>query len=283
MTSTSAIATGHANREIALDVRRGSFLASLDRTALARPPWCARSRPSCCLRLGEIRVFNRDAFFEPMVVKALLVIIPQEASLYWNLSVWQHLRIFGKLHGLTKGDAHRRANELIDILHLEEPRDKTPAALSGGLRRRVFVGIATLTRPPVMVTSPPSVLPPSRAAICGLTSSLSREGVCDYPLAKALHSGRGNPLRSRWCHPPRTTHRTRHHPQSPNRPRPAVQGHLPATGRIGRNRNNLRIYGDDYGELAERVGAQGIREYSTSKANLEDVFLALTGEREAFE
>ena len=178
MTSTSAIATGHANREITLDVRRGSFLASLDRTALARPPWCARSRPSCCLRLGEIRVFNRDAFFEPMVVKALLVIIPQEASLYWNLSVWQHLRIFGKLHGLTKGDAHRRANELIDILHLEEPRDKTPAALSGGLRRRVLVGIATLTRPPVIVFDESTVgLAPSRAAICGLTASLSREEV----------------------------------------------------------------------------------------------------------
>ena len=269
-----------ANRDITLSVPRGEFLGILGPNGAGKTTLVRQITTELLPTTGEIRVFNRNALSEPMAVKALLGIIPQDASLYWYLSVWQHLRIFGKLRGLSRGEAHRRANELIDILHLQEHRDKTPQALSGGLRRRVLVGIATLTRPPVMVFDEPTV---------GL-DPLSRRDLWSY--IKSQQSGGATILL--------TTHYMEEAETLCDRVGVIHRGRLIALDTI----SNLRaahglqfkltfqrpdgsgeietVYGEDQGELAERVRAQGIREYSISKANLEDVFLALTGEREAF-
>ncbi len=61
--------------------------------------------------------------------------------LFWGLS--DNLRIFGKTTGLSAKAASRRAEELISDLDLEEHKDKTET-LSGGLKRRVLVGIASI-------------------------------------------------------------------------------------------------------------------------------------------
>ena len=270
-----------ANRDITLNVSRGEFLGILGPNGAGKTTLVRQITTELLPTTGEIQVFNRNALSEPMVVKALLGIIPQDASLYWNLSVWQHLRIFGKLRGLTRVEAHRRANELIEILGLKEHRNKTPQALSGGLRRRVLVGIATLTDPPLMVFDEPTVGldPKSRRDLWSYIKSQQRggatilltthymeeaEALCDR--VGIIHRGRLIALDT-----------------IPNlRAAHGLQFKV-TFQRLDGSGELETIYGEDHGELAERVGARGIREYSISKANLEDVFLALTGEREAFE
>ena len=83
-------------------------------------------------------------------------IMPQEASLYFGLSIRHHLRIFGKLRGLPAKVASRRAEELIADLRLEGHRDKPADQLSGGLRRRLLLGIASVADPPLLVLDEPS-------------------------------------------------------------------------------------------------------------------------------
>ena len=269
-----------ANRDISLSVSRGELLGILGPNGAGKTTLVRQITTELLPTTGEIRVFNRNALSEAMAVKSLLGIIPQDASLYWNLSVWQHLRIFGKLRGLSPGDARRRAKDLIDVLGLKEHRYKTPEALSSGLRRRVLVGIATLTRPPMMVFDEPTV---------GLDPH-SRRDLWSY--IKLQQSGGATILL--------TTHYMEEAEVLCDRIGIIHRGRLIALDTI----SNLRaahglqfkvtfqrtdgsgemetIYGKDHGELAERVRAQGIGEYSISKANLEDVFLALTGEREEF-
>ena len=51
---------------------------------------------------GEVRVFGIDAVARPHAVKRLMGVMPQEATLYWGLSVRHHLRIFARLRGLRR-------------------------------------------------------------------------------------------------------------------------------------------------------------------------------------
>ena len=62
-----------------------------------------------------------------------------------------HLRIFAKLRGLRGRAATRRCEELIADLGLREHRDKTTETLSGGLRRRVLLGIAAVADSPLLI------------------------------------------------------------------------------------------------------------------------------------
>ena len=73
--------------------------ASWVRTARARLRWCARSRPSWCPRPGLFASSGDDAVSDPDSVKPMLGVVPQEANLYWGLTVFHHLRLFGRLQG----------------------------------------------------------------------------------------------------------------------------------------------------------------------------------------
>ena len=93
---------------------------------------------------------------EPTRAKNVMGIVTQEAELYESLSVKQTLRIFGKLRGLNSKDANRRAEELISDLRLEEHRNVVGMKLSGGLKRRVMVGLAALGDPRLIVMDEPT-------------------------------------------------------------------------------------------------------------------------------
>ena len=106
---------------------------------------------------GEVRVFGIDAVARPHAVKHMMGVMPQEATLYWGLSVRHHLRIFARLRGLRRRAAARRCEELIAELGLQEHRDKSTETLSGGLRRRVLLGIAAVADSPLLILDEPSV------------------------------------------------------------------------------------------------------------------------------
>ena len=86
----------------------------------------------------------------------MMGIVAQEAAFFWDLTVHQTFRIFGKLRGQPPKAASRRANEVIDELRLPQHRNVPIQHLSGGLRRRVLVGIAALGRPQLMVLDEPT-------------------------------------------------------------------------------------------------------------------------------
>ena len=227
---------------------------------------------------GEIRVFGHDVVTEPSATKALLGIMPQEATLFEYLTVQQHLRIFGKLRGLPPKDARRRAEELIEDLHLAEHRNVLIGKLSGGLRRRVLVGIAALAQPPLMVLDEPTtgLDPQSRRDLWSLLrryreqgatvlltthymeeaeALCDRVGIIDHGRLLALDTV--DNLRSAHGYEFKVTY-------SPNGSAAEVE----------------TIYGADDQELVARVRGMGIHQFSVSRTTLEDIFLALTGEKE---
>ena len=65
-------------------------------------------------------MFGVDVVSDPVGVKNMMGVVPQEAQLFELLTVFETLRIFGKLRGLSSRDARRRAEELLTDLRLTE-------------------------------------------------------------------------------------------------------------------------------------------------------------------
>ena len=224
---------------------------------------------------------GRDVVAQPSEVKALLGIVPQEATLLEYLTVFQHLRIFGKLRGLSPRDAARRAEQLVGDLHLVGHRNVPVDKLSGGLRRRLLIGMAVLARPPLIVLDEPTtgLDPRSRRDLGSLLRRYREEG------ATILL----------------TTHYMEEAEALCDRVGIIQDGRLLALDTVA----NLRathgyefkitytlngsvaeadtFYGVDDKELVERVRALGASQYSVERTNLEDVYLALTGEKEGLD
>jgi len=92
-----------------------------------------------------------------------------------NLLVFQ-----GRLFGMMKPEAAKRANELIQLLELEKERDKKASALSGGNKRRLHCALALVHRPRILFLDEPTVGmdPVARATFWEVITQLnSKEGV----------------------------------------------------------------------------------------------------------
>ena len=266
-----------ANRDIDLEVAPGEVLAILGPNGAGKTTLVRQITTELLPTSGEIRVHGHDVKSEPETIKSLMGVVPQEANLYWDLSVWQHLRVFGKLRGLSRRDARIRADELLAELHLEEHKDKPSQQLSGGLKRRVFVGIASLAQPSILVLDEPTtgLDPQSRR---DLWSTINRyRGMGTTVLLTTHYMEEAETLSDRVG----IIHEGRLVALDTVDNLLAAQGlAIKATFRTERESEPTTIFGSDDRELVEKMRARGVQEFSIGRANLEDVYLAITGTSE---
>lgn len=105
---------------------------------------------------GEALVLGRSVVAAGAEVRELLGYMPQQYSLYGDLSVWENLRFFGDLFGLTRAEIKARTDELLAITRLERFRGRRADALSGGMYKKLALSCALLHRPRVLLLDEPS-------------------------------------------------------------------------------------------------------------------------------
>ena len=261
-----------ANRDISLTAAPGEILGVVGPNGAGKTTLVRQVTTELLPTSGEVRVFGIDAIARPLEVKGLIGVMPQEATLYGGLSVRHQFRIFGKLRGLPGRIARRRRDELIADLDLEEHGHKSTDALSGGLRRRVLLGIAAIADPPLLILDEPSV---------GLDPE-ARHGLWDL-LRRYRQEGKTVLL---------TTHYMEEAEELCDRVAIIQDGSLLALDTVGNlhaahgyrykitfttTAGTRRLHGNDDRQLVARVQAMGIDQYSLTRTTLEDVYLGLTG------
>ena len=263
-----------ANRDISFTVGEGELLGILGPNGAGKTTLVRQITTELLPTSGEVRVMGYSAVSEPTRVKGVVGTIPQEATLYGELSVWHHLRVFGRLHGLSRKDSRARADELVDALGLGAHRNKFPGALSGGLRRRVLVGIAVLARPPLLVLDEPTtgLDPQSRRELWSVVNRYKAGGTSVLLTTHYMEEAEALSDRVGIINGGRMLAM-----DSVDALRSVHNLEFKATFREGGGETHT-IYGGAAHELSERLRAQDVEEFSISKANLEDVYLALTGE-----
>ena len=128
---------------------------------------------------GDAEVMGHSVTREPMAVKGAIGVVPQEIALYEDLSARENLTFWGKMVGLRGAELAQRVDEVLEIIGLTDRQTGRVATHSGGMKRRLNIGIALLHRPEVLILDEPTVGidPQSRRNILDSVKAFNREGM----------------------------------------------------------------------------------------------------------
>jgi len=110
--------------------------------------------------------------------KAAIGLVPQDLAIYPDLTARENLRFFGKLYALGT-DLDRRVDEVLEIIELTDRADDRTGEYSGGMKRRLNIGIGLLHEPKLLILDEPTVGvdPQSRNAILENVERLGADGM----------------------------------------------------------------------------------------------------------
>lgn len=106
---------------------------------------------------GEIRVGGVDVRTQPMKVKELMGVVPQDIALYPTLSARENLNFWGQMYGLFGADLKRRVEEALEIVSLTDRQKERIDTYSGGMKRRINIAASLLHRPELLIMDEPTV------------------------------------------------------------------------------------------------------------------------------
>jgi ABC-2 type transport system ATP-binding protein len=130
---------------------------------------------------GVVRVLGTDPFGKGAAkVRDVLGLVPQEHSLYGDLSIAENLDFFRHLYGLSKIDFETRKKRLMDITRLGPFQERRASQLSGGMYKKLALSCALLHQPEVLLLDEPTngVDPVSRRELWELVYEFVGQGMC---------------------------------------------------------------------------------------------------------
>ncbi len=105
---------------------------------------------------GQMRIDGIDVGRDPLSAQSRIGVLPDAQGLYQRLTAREHIRYFGKLHGLTGSDLEGRIEELIQLLEMNEIADRRAQGFSHGERMKVFLARALVHGPNNLMLDEPT-------------------------------------------------------------------------------------------------------------------------------
>ncbi|GGD22458.1 ABC transporter ATP-binding protein [Nocardioides daphniae] len=128
---------------------------------------------------GTIHVAGEEMKPDAVEPKRHLGLVPQDLAIYPELTARENLRFFGKLHGLRGSALNTRVEEVLEIIGLADRAKDRSKEYSGGMKRRLNIGIGLLHQPQLLILDEPTVGvdPQSRNSILEAVESLAVAGM----------------------------------------------------------------------------------------------------------
>jgi len=105
---------------------------------------------------GSARIFGHDVVKESQIVRQLIGVTGQYASVDESLSATENLIIFSRLLGLGRKEAKQKAEELLEEFGLTEAAKRPLKNFSGGMRRRLDLAASLIAQPPLIFLDEPT-------------------------------------------------------------------------------------------------------------------------------
>ena len=128
---------------------------------------------------GEVTIDGRPIDVGAVAAKAGIGYVPQELAIYPDLTGRENLAFFGRLYGLGGKLLKARVEEVLALIGLAERGNDRSDRYSGGMQRRLNIGIGLLHGPRLLLLDEPTVGvdPQSRNAILESIAALGRHGL----------------------------------------------------------------------------------------------------------
>ncbi|MFD3912640.1 ATP-binding cassette domain-containing protein [Streptomyces sp. NPDC058603] len=139
-----------------LDVREGTVLGVLGPNGAGKTTLVRILSTLVQPDAGTARVAGYDVLRQPRQLRRTIGLTGQYASVDEKLSGWENLYMIGRLLDLSRTDARRRADELLERFSLTEAAKRAAMQYSGGMRRRLDLAASMIGRPSVLYLDEPT-------------------------------------------------------------------------------------------------------------------------------
>ncbi len=128
---------------------------------------------------GDALIGGHSVVSNPMAVRRLIGLVPQEIALYEDLGALENLLFFGRMYGMSGNSLKTRAHEILEQVGLADRAKHRVKTFSGGMKRRLNIGIGLLHRPQLIFMDEPTVGidPQSRRSILDAVKELNKQGL----------------------------------------------------------------------------------------------------------
>jgi lipooligosaccharide transport system ATP-binding protein len=169
----------HAVENLDITLQRGECLGLLGPNGAGKSTTIKMLLGLATPTSGSIRIFGLDIATHSRRIKRRMGVVPQNDNLDPDLTVEENLFTYASYFGLKKRDVMERITSLLDFIAMENRRKEIIQHLSGGQRRRLLLARALINDPDILILDEPTVGldPQARKLIWERLSGLAEQGV----------------------------------------------------------------------------------------------------------
>ena len=146
-----------ALKDVSLDVNPGEIMGLVGRNGAGKTVLLKLAATLSEPTQGHLRLFGMDSVTNSREARCQIGMATcDERSFYWRLTSRQNLAFFATLCGLSRREARRRVDELLDLLDLMPVADRSYRVLSTGNRQRLAIARALLLDPRLLLLDEPT-------------------------------------------------------------------------------------------------------------------------------
>lgn len=168
-----------AVKGISFEIRRGEIFSLLGPNGAGKTTTI--SMLSCLLEPsgGDAQVGGHSVRRDPMAVKHMIGVVPQDLALYETLTANQNLLFWGRMYGMSGAGLNTRIAEVLEQVGLTDRANSRVETYSGGMKRRLNIAVGLLHRPQLVFMDEPTVGidPQSRRSILDMVKALHAQGM----------------------------------------------------------------------------------------------------------
>ncbi len=168
-----------AVKGISFDIQAGEIFSLLGPNGAGKTTTISMLSTLYLPTSGSATIGGHSILTEPMEVRKVIGIVPQEIALYEELSARENLVFWGQMYGLSGKALKARVDEVLEQIGLTDRAKGRIKTFSGGMKRRVNIGVGLLHKPRLLFMDEPTVGidPQSRRAILDSVKELNRQGM----------------------------------------------------------------------------------------------------------
>ena len=146
-----------AVKGIDLEIRKGEIFSLLGPNGAGKTTTISMISGLVEPTRGDAKIGGFSITKQPLEAKRLMGVVPQEIALYRTLTGRQNLEFFGKMYGLRGGLLGERVDEVLEFVGLTDRQKDKVENYSGGMKRRLNVGVGLLHKPELVYMDEPTV------------------------------------------------------------------------------------------------------------------------------
>ncbi len=165
--------------DISLTVAKGEVLGLLGPNGAGKTTTISMLSTLYTPTSGDATISGHSVTREPMAVRQLIGVVPQDLALYEDLTARENLIFWGQMYDLSGKALTSRVDEVLEQIGLTDKANNRVKTYSGGMKRRVNIGVGLLHKPKLLFMDEPTVGidPQSRRAILDTVKALNKQGM----------------------------------------------------------------------------------------------------------